>query len=69
MKHFPTITKEIKNARLELYEIEAFDLTREAWLARRAEEHTKPKKKREDSLATSKVPTRKLQHTKTTKTR
>lgn len=69
MKHFPTITKEIKNARLELYEIEAFDFTREAWLARRVEEYKKLKKKREDSLATSKVSTRKLQHTKTAKTR
>ena len=69
MKHFPTITKEIKDARLELYEIEAFDLSREAWLARRAEEYKKSKKKRKDSLATSKVSNRQLQHIKATKTR
>lgn len=51
MKNFPAITKEIRDARLELCEIEAFDCTREAGCARRVKEYTGLKKKRKASVA------------------
>lgn len=63
MKNFPSITKEIRNARLELCEIEAFDCTREASCARRVKEYSRLKKERKTSVAaTEQATTRLLLH-------
>lgn len=60
MKNFPAITKEIRNARLELCEIEAFDCTREANCARRVKEYSRFKKERKASVATTEQATTRL---------
>lgn len=70
MKHFPQITKEIRNARLELCEIEAFDCTREAGCARRVKEYSKFKKARKASLeVVEQTACGNIQHSKTTASR
>lgn len=70
MKHFPSITKEIRNARLELCEIEAFDCTREAGCARRVKEYSKFKKARKASLEIVEQTTcGNIQHSKTAASR
>lgn len=70
MKHFPSITKEIRNARLELCEIEAFDCIREAGCARRVKEYSKFKKARKASLEVVEQTTcGYTQHSKTTASR
>lgn len=60
MKNFPSITKEIRNARLELCEIEAFDCTREAGCARRVKEYSRLKKERKASVAIAEQTTTRL---------
>ena len=67
MKYFPGVTNEIREAALEMSEIKAFDITNAKAAERRRYiiELQKAQKKRTKCLeSSSRLPTRKLQHTK-----